>query len=56
MSGAFLWVQWTTQNQVERGREGSQSFGGGERDGDEVADGAEEDEGSTGIVLNSFTI
>ena len=51
MSGAFLWVEWTTQNQVERAWEGSQGFGGGERDGDEVADGVEEDEGSARILL-----
>jgi hypothetical protein len=54
MSGAFLWVEWTTQNQVERAWERSQGFGGGERDGDEVADGVEEDEGSAGIVLRAF--
>jgi hypothetical protein len=33
---------------------GSQGFWGGERDGDEVADGVEEDEGSAGIVLRAF--
>lgn len=53
MSGAFLWIEWTTQNQVQRAWEGSQGFGGGERDGDEVADGVEEDEGSARIVLRA---
>lgn len=56
MSGAFLRIERATQNQVERGWEGSQGFGGRERDGDEVADGVEEDEGSAGIVLRASTI
>jgi hypothetical protein len=29
MSGAFLWVEWTTQNQVERAWEEARVFGAG---------------------------